>query len=356
MKRNILFFLIFCLAVFSFYGQDIIENPEKPTSSKAGRVLQLKKEFLITDESGEFYFKYPIHLRIDSMGQIFVLDENQILKFSPDGKFLKNLYKKGQGPGEISTRFHSALSYIIDKGEIHLYDRGANKIIRMDGEGNLIDEVKLMGDPLSRLGGFRGDEYIFIDEEGTGPGLGFHDADMDVILVSKNGSSKRKIMGFPKKLYSEKNFGMDWARFFSVFEDKTQRLFVSHTAEYKIVLADLKREEIIRTFNRKYLHRVKYVVPDGLKDFYEQMKPPEKKYENDILGLFLDSNMLWVKTSTKHKSKGILFDVFNDKGQYIDNFYIQIDGELLAVSEDSLFFREKNEDETICLVKYDILK
>ena len=56
--------------------------------------------------------------------------------------------------------------------------------------------------------------------------------------------------------------------------------------QYANRLADLEKEGIIRTFNREYPDRVKYVMPEGFKDFYEQMKPPEKKYENDILGLY----------------------------------------------------------------------
>jgi hypothetical protein len=357
MKRSLIFLLLYLVSLSYAISQDILENPEKSSSRNAGRVLELEEVFRIADESGEFYFKSPVQLRLDSEGCFFILDENQILKFSKEGKFLKNLFKKGQGPGEISARFHSELSYFILNDEIYLYERTGKKIIHMNGEGMLIGEIKLAANRFSRMIGFRGVDFLFIKEESVSMGkdLGFYDVDMSVISVSRDGSSSQEIMAFPKKIYTGKNFGMDWAKFFSAYDTETQRLLVSHTSEYSIVLADLNKGEIIRSFNRKYPNRAKYIVPEGLEDFYEKMKPPEKKYEDDVLGLFFDNKQLWVKTSTKHKSKGVLFDVFDDEGLYIDNFYIQVDGELLVVTQDSLFFREKNADETICIVKYDIL-
>jgi hypothetical protein len=41
------------------------------------------------------------HIKTAPDGSIFVLDEKQFLKFDKKGKFIKNLFKKGQGPGEF---------------------------------------------------------------------------------------------------------------------------------------------------------------------------------------------------------------------------------------------------------------
>lgn len=97
-------FLIFATFVFSsiLFTQTIIENPEKPLSKNAGRVLKLQEVLRITDESGDFYFKYPRDFMVAYDGSIFFRDDEQILKFSPEGNFISNFFKKGQGPGEIS--------------------------------------------------------------------------------------------------------------------------------------------------------------------------------------------------------------------------------------------------------------
>ncbi|MCK4647084.1 MAG: hypothetical protein KAU46_12595 [Candidatus Aminicenantes bacterium] len=352
--------LLLSLLIFSsvIFVQTIIENPEKSLSKNAGRVLRLQEVFRITDESDDFYFKAPHSLNVDSAGNFFVIDENQILKFSADGKFLKNLLKKGRGPGEISTRYHRGLSYFFLKNDIFLYDQDGSKIIHMNGDGNLIEEIKLKVMRLSGLYGLTDKGFIFMVEAPANIGpTGFKDVDMSVISVSKDGSSSRKVMAFPKKVYSSRNFGMDWAGFYALFNSESQQLFVSHTCEYQIVLADMGKGQVIKRFNRKY-RRIKYVKPEGLEKspFYREYKPPIRKYENDILGLFFYEDYLWVKTSIKHKDKGILIDVFNDEGQYLDNFFLRLNGNIMIVHDDFLFVREKDEDENLQLVKYKIIE
>lgn len=80
----------------------------------------------------------------------------------------------------------------------------------------------------------------------------------------------------------------------------------------------------------------------------------KKKFENDISDIYLCKGLLWIKTSTKNKKKGDLFDVFNKEGQYVDNFYLHLKGSLIAVHEDSIFVLETDEDENLQIVKYKI--
>jgi hypothetical protein len=358
MKKLVSIFSSFFILSSIALAQHVIENPKKPLSKNAGRVLKLEEIFRITDESDDFYFSWPLDLKVDSEGSFFLLDENQILKFSSDGKFLKNLFKKGQGPGEISSRSHSRLSYFLLKNGIFLYDPTGNKIIHMDGDGNLIEEVKLEVSLLSELYGHANEGFIFTDEAPAPMGKsGFHDVDMSIIWVSRDGSSSKKVMALPKELYVDKNFARDWAPFYGLLESDAQKLFVCHTSEYNIVLADLGKGQVIKKFNRKY-RRIKYVMTESQKQFYERIKikPPERKYKNDILGLFLNKGNLWIKTSKSDKKKGVLIDVFNKEGKYIDNFYINLKGEIMAVQGDFIFISEKDEDENIQIVKYKMIR
>ena len=98
MMRKITLLLLSLLIFGSVvFVQTIIENSEKSLSKNAGRVLRLQEVFRITDESDDFYFKAPHSLKVNSEGNFFIIDENQILKFSADGRFFKNLFKKGGG-------------------------------------------------------------------------------------------------------------------------------------------------------------------------------------------------------------------------------------------------------------------
>jgi hypothetical protein len=120
-------------------SQGIIENPERPLAKNAGRVLKLQEIWRITDEGGQFYFKYPGEMSLSSDGHLFLADENELLKFLPEGKFIGNLFKKGQGPGEIQSDF----AYFIHDNEIPIYDFMTIKIIQTDLNGQLIESFYL---------------------------------------------------------------------------------------------------------------------------------------------------------------------------------------------------------------------
>ncbi len=86
------------------------------------------------------------------------------------------------------------------------------------------------------------------------------------------------------------------------------------------------------------------------------IKIPERKYENDIVGLFNFKRDLWVETSTDDDKRGTLFDVFNIAGQYIDSFWLDVGGSLITTYENCLLVREQDEDGNISIVKYRVLE
>ncbi len=50
-----------------------------------------------------------------------------------------------------------------------------------------------------------------------------------------------------------------------------------------------------------------------------------------------------------------MFDVFDIDGKFIDNFFINIKGSFIATHRDSIFVREKDENELLSIVKYKVL-
>lgn len=358
--KNILTILILLMFAFSSaFSQEIIENPGKPLNKDAGRVLELQEVFRISDETGEFYFKSPKSFKISADNCLFVIDENQFLKFSNDGKILKNLFKKGQGPGEITTSSHRSLSYLFSGGTIYLYDRAGGKIIHMTQDGDFIKDIKLEIPRFNELIGLLDGGFVFLDEEPIPRGYnGFKDVAMSIIWASNDGISSKKIMEVPKKIYSGKSgngmFGMDWTRFYFQYDNNSATLYVSHTSNYRIAQANLSEGQVIKSFNRKY-NRIKFVIPEWSKDFYQRFKPPEKKFEDDIFGMFLINDALWVKTSLVDKDKGMLFDLFDTSGRYTDSFYLNIHGSLELVVGEHIYIAERDEDENISIKKLRIL-
>ncbi len=350
MRKIVLLFLSFFIFSPAILTQTIIENPEKPLSKNAGRVLKLEEIFRINDIGADFYFKRPMKLKIASDGIIFIVDEEQLLKFSADGKFIKNLYKKGEGPGEIARNFYFSLY----KNDIYIYDRSARKIIHTDRDGNLIEEFHSKSERYRDFLGITHDglifkKYSFALKEKKSK---LYDIEHTLVLVSKDGETEKEIQVFPVKTFLAPQAIATWAHFYSTLSDDRRYLFVSHTMEYLIKLLDLEKGEVTRIFNRKY-RRIKY-VKEWMKEFLKKHNGPGKKYENDILSLFICKDHLWIKTSTKDKNKGILIDVFNKEGKFIDSFYINLKGSLVATHEDFIFVKEQDEDGNISFVKYRI--
>ncbi len=101
---------ILLVLIGSFAGPDraiaqtIVENPAKPKAANAGRVVAPQEVLAISDEgTSDFYFKRPRGLKTAPDGSLFLLDESQVLQFNKDGKFGRNFFKKGQGPGEVNN-------------------------------------------------------------------------------------------------------------------------------------------------------------------------------------------------------------------------------------------------------------
>ena len=117
---------------FATAAGQIIENPAKPAAANAGRVVTLKEETRIEDTGEGFYLKMPF-IKIGPDGTIIVRDgQDQVLQFSPEGKFLRNLLKKGQGPGELTQ-----VSEILPLADRILIQGMPPKILAFGRDGSL---------------------------------------------------------------------------------------------------------------------------------------------------------------------------------------------------------------------------
>ena len=182
---------------------------------------------------------------------------------------------------------------------------------------------------------------------------GFKDNETAVHLVSFDGRSAEKIVGFSGRTYEGPNFGMDWDRYLQIYNRRDGSLYVSHTCVYKVVRTDLIKRTPVTAFTREY-PRAPFVIAGGEKDFYERDNPPKKDYADDIAGFFLCGDDLWVQTSTVTKGKGVLFDVFDPRGRFLDSFYLKEGLNVAAIDGQFLFVTEKDKDENIVVRKYRI--
>jgi DNA-binding beta-propeller fold protein YncE len=123
--------------------------------------------------SGSDLFDQPTDVVIAPNGDIFVADShrdgknNRIVKFTKDGKFIKEWGKKGSGPGEISEPHTVAMD---SRGRLFVGDRENNRIQIFDQDGNLLDQWRQFGRPSGIF--IAKDDTIYVADSESGPNSG----------------------------------------------------------------------------------------------------------------------------------------------------------------------------------------
>lgn len=345
-----------------------IENPKKPKAAEAGRVIVPKETMTITDESGEFFFKYPRGLKIGPEGSIVLTDGEQILRFDKNGKFIRNYFKKGQGPGEMIQ----VDSYeVFRDGGLAVHAYTPSKMIWFDGAGAFNKEISIISE--FRRTAFQGrfdKKWIFETHDFPRPGENPRLVELPHQLVVWDEAANKwdRLMSFDCTVYAVSSGGaagyVGIASFLAA-DLGGGRLAVSHTQEYGLKIFDVSTNKVVREFRRDY----ERIAPPPLKPGQKRgsiglnnkvYEEPERKFQNDISSLQAVAGQIWVSTSTRDEKKGLLVDVFDTDGTYRDAFYLNLPQAAMAragllrfsPSGDAVFTVETTPDETIVIKKY----
>lgn len=324
-------------------GVEVVTNPAVPLHKNPGRVLNLTEKLRIRDTGDRFFLKYPQYPETGPDGSIFLMDQDQLLRFSPAGAFLGNLVKPGQGPGEVE----GLNRFLVEGDAVYAADGATNKVVHMTLDGTYLDDRRY-------------EDYFETMTQSWVVGSLVNlphvrgilaDATYWFFWTSRSGEPIRKTLSFPGKFYVNPPVMMRWDFLAWVPDPGRDLLFVSLSRDYGIKVLDLEAGRVVRTFNRAY-PKVPYVIPENMKTVYAAGGTPKPDFERDILELFLPDTSLWVRTSTVEAEKGQLFDVFSAEGDFLDSFFVPVKDKILGVRGDTIFVEEIAEDGTIAVVLY----
>jgi hypothetical protein len=365
--------LVFLFGSIAFPGAgsgQIIENPAKPLAKNAGRVVTPQEVAGISDEgTSDYYFKWPHALSAGPEGSLILLDVEQVLRFDRNGRFLGNLFKKGQGPGEIGNA--SACLAVGPRLVIHSIH--PNKLVCFDLSGKFEQELSVRRDKQDFLRALFYQSpalYMKTTEFPKTPGdPDIVDRSEAIVAVDAATAEAKTLSTFVTKAFVVTGGGgagmIDIVDLIAApFQDRL--IAVVHTEDYLIKLFDPAANKIVREFRRTY-ERVKgrplteAEKKGGVIINDKHYTRPERKFENDIKNILTRDGEIWAVTSTRDKAKGLLIDVFDGQGVYRDCFWLNLPEPALAsvqspgqcvLDGEFLWVVERAEDETFSIKKY----
>ena len=355
------------------WAQGVIENPAKPKAANAGRVIAPEQVAVISGEgTSAYYFKWPGELRTGHDGGLILNDENQILEFDANGKFVLNLFKKGQGPGEMTyagTCLAAGTGFVV-------YSPNVRKLVHFDASGRFTKEVPVRPEGRTMMNFLHYLDGTAYFEAGEFPRTtgdpDFVDNPRTIVAVNEPDGAIKKLSTFVTRSWVVTTAGggggmFDVSRLNAVpFKDRL--LALTHTEEYLIKIYDPAADKVLRQFRRPY-ERVKgkplteTEKKGGLFINGKHYPRPEREFENDIQNILTCDGEIWAVTSMEDKAKGVFIDVFDGDGTYRDCFWLRLpeagvrglagpgqcvlDGEFLWVVEQA-------EDGTYSIKKYEV--
>jgi DNA-binding beta-propeller fold protein YncE len=137
--------------------------------SPDGRVLMtLGRKGVRGDGVATDTFQAPTDVSVGAGGAIFVTDGHgrpehkpRVLKFRQDATFVKAWGTAGKKPGEFSTAHAPALD---SKGRLFVADRGNRRIQIFDQDGKYLEEMSTFGDPSGVV--ITADDTMYVTDQG----------------------------------------------------------------------------------------------------------------------------------------------------------------------------------------------
>ena len=321
----------------------VVKNPKEPISRD--NILVLKEELTIGGGKAidEKIFSSVSHLNVDTLGNVYIVDRRdaQVKEFDKDGKFVKTIGRKGQGPGEFNMPSMVLFSEI--SRTFYVLDLLTRRFSLFDLDGHFIRSVPVQAELVVRADiDSKGHIYYSSTSYATRQ-ITVNKCDADMKVIASYGayplagadnpvgprlhwtvSSKDEvIIGFPK------NYEL-------LFYSENGKLLKKITRTYDPVkLTAKERKEVIKS------------VPPT-------KTPAVSEYHSAYDSLFVDDDgHLFVQTWERQPvHNGWLYDVFDAEGRFIAKVVFK--GRPVLIKQKKLYSLEEDEDGYQVVKRYQV--
>lgn len=298
-------------------GVKEIMNPEYPRDGRFSGKLIPEMTWGEEAPPDAALLNKPIEMHVDDQGRIYVLDwgDMHIKMYGPDGRFLRTIGRKGQGPGEFVTPAFMAL---MSDGRICLLDGAQHRISFLSNEGQYLSSFSFEG--YFRSLAIDGQDRIYLAKWGAAgePKLSteFREVSYVTGLFRTDASGKEMVhlTDFLGETMVMKAMGGG---------------AVTTGGLFTITWGVNKRGRLCGGLNEIY--RLGAYGPDGKPEFYfgrefEPLKNPRfsgqvgQKKTMPAFGrtiVFDNEDNLWFELSKADEKKPTVYDVFSSDGIYL---------------------------------------
>lgn len=319
LEKGIIILILICAIVFCKKSQNklqwkgskilkgdtiIVSNPSRPVIQNFR--LDLEEQFTIGNQKEENYILGRVnHIALDSKGNIYILDSKnyQIKVFSPAGRYVNAIGRRGQGPGEFPEE---PFGIQIAKDFIYVLFINNDRIDKFDLQGTYLKSIKIP----SYTGVFYIDseenifaESVIWDEKG----------EIRRIAKIKNNKIMKEYSSFRR---------MDLRSDYQMFRSDKGMLTYGRKNKYRFFITDDKDLNIevnceassipySEEEKKENLKNLEKISPTWRKDY---TLPPSKPFFSRILV----DDFGWIWVVREGISETFYFcDIFDSQGRYI---------------------------------------
>jgi len=298
-------------------GIEVVKNPDEPMFDEP--VVRFEEDLSLgaTVEREEYQFSRISGIAVDKEERIYVLDytEAHVKVFDKNGRYLKTIGKKGQGPGEMASPFSIS---ITPDDEIVIQDLNNRRIIFLSLDGNFIRSLSTA-------------EWIIVGSKTDSKGniiavVSYMQPDQQIIELRKFDMELNPLVSYRSILLPRRSSAynpfrpeMSWTL------TEKDCVIYGYPEKYELDVYDPEGNLIRKIF--KDSKPVK-VSPEEIEEVKKKLPGPMRldisRYHSAYRDLTTDEEgRIYVRTwEKKSDTNGYYFDIFDPDGKYIAKIHL----------------------------------